>query len=448
MPPSAVDRPKRIGLSEREAQVCEEIAIREDDLVALASDLIAFDTTARANLDDPPRDEAALQEYLGERLRAVGADVDIWEPTPSEVVASRQIPPGMRFDGRPQLAGRLLGSGGGRSLLFNGHVDVVSSEPRGRWTSDPNGAEVRNGLLYGRGSCDMKGGVAAMVFAAEVLASRKERLAGNLIISTVTEEEATGAGSIASIAHGVRADAGLVPEPTGFDVWVAWRGALYPTLTVAGRTGHAEIPAKPWQEGGAVNAIEKATYLLEGIRRLKQEWAVRPDHRHAYLSPGDIVPTLINGGEWSVSHPSACSVTFDVTYMPGHADAEGWGTEVERELEDWIERVSASDPWLAKTPPTVEWSVDIPSAEVEVDEPIVQLALEVALALGRKPALGGFDTWSDAAAFVNLGGTPSINFGPRHIQWAHSIDEYVPVEDLVTCAQAYAVAALRFCGEG
>lgn len=434
------------GLTEQEAEVCAEIARREDELVTLVSDLIGFDTTARAGLNDPPRDEAALQEYLAARMRSIGAEVDLWEPDLGDLAANRQVPPGMTFGGRPQLVARLPGSGGGRSLLFNGHVDVVSSEPRDCWASDPNRAEVREGLLYGRGSCDMKGGVAAMVFATEVLAGCGVRLAGDLLVSTVTEEEATGAGSIASIAHGVCADAGLVPEPTGFDVWIAFRGALYPTITVPGRTGHAEIPAKPWQEGGAVNAIEKMTYVLGALRRLKQEWSQRPDHRHPYLSPGDIVPTLIKGGEWTVSHPSSCSVTFDITYMPGHADADGWGTPIEREIEDWVERAAKADPWLAENPPRVEWSVDIPSAEVDEDEPIVQLALEVGRALGLEPVLGGFDTWSDAAAFSSLGGTPSVNFGPRHIQWAHSIDEYVPVEDLVTCAQGYAVAAMRFCG--
>lgn len=446
MPRSASGQADIRILTEQEADVCAEIARREDELVVLASDLIGFDTTARAGLNDLARDEAPLQEYLATRLRSIGAEVDLWEPDPGDVEASRQVPAGISFEGRPQLIARLRGGGGGPSLLFNGHVDVVSSEPRDRWTSDPNQAEVRDGLLYGRGSCDMKGGVAAMVFATEVLAREGVRLRGDLLVSTVTEEEATGAGSIASIAHGVRADAGLVPEPTGFDVWIAWRGALYPTITVPGRTGHAEIPAKPWQEGGAVNAIEKAAYVLDALRRLKQDWSLRPDHQHPYVSPGDIVPTIIKGGEWTVSYPSSCSVTFDITYLPGHADAEGWGTGIEDEIEQWVERAAKADPWLAEHPPQVEWSIDVPSAEVDESEPIVRLAVEVGRALGCKPALGGFDTWSDAAAFSNLGSTPSVNFGPRHIQWAHSIDEYVPVEDLVTCTQAYAVAAMRFCG--
>src|SRR5207249_750990 len=134
---------------------------RRDELVALASDLIAFDTTARA-VGDPPREEAALQEYLAERLRAAGAEIDLWEPDAEALRGKPLVPPGLDFAGRPQLVALLRGNGAGRTLLFNGHIDVVSAEPLDRWTSDPFRAEVRDGNLYGRGACDMKGGIAAM----------------------------------------------------------------------------------------------------------------------------------------------------------------------------------------------------------------------------------------------------------------------------------------------
>src|SRR5947209_11897027 len=205
------------SLSGIEQQVVQDIAQRRDELVALASALIGFDTTVHA-LEDPPRDEAALQSYLAERLRAVGAVVDLWEPAAAEVTGTRMTPPGVHFNGRPQLAARLPGAGGGRSLLFNGHVDVVTVEPRAQWRSDPFQAEVRDGKLYGRGACDMKGGVAAMVFAAEALAKLGTPLAGDLVVCTVTDEESTGIGGLAAVAHGVRADACVVPEPSNFDV--------------------------------------------------------------------------------------------------------------------------------------------------------------------------------------------------------------------------------------
>ena len=172
----------------------------------------------------------------------------------------------MGFEGRPQLVARFPGGGGGRSLLLNGHIDAVSAEPLDRWTSSPFKAEVRDGILYGRGSCDMKGGVACMTFAAEVLADLGIRLAGDLIVATNTDEESSGAGGLGLVLRGVEADAGIVTEPTGFDVWISCRGTSYAEVVVPGHPGHAEVYQPHWRDGGAVNAIEKAQIVLDGAQ--------------------------------------------------------------------------------------------------------------------------------------------------------------------------------------
>ena len=147
----------------------------------------------------------------------------------------------------------------------------------------------------------MKGGVACMVLAAEVLAELGVRLAGDLIVNTVTDEESTGAGGLAS-ARTLSADGAIVPEPTGLGAWIACRGSLLARITVEGRAGHAGIARRHPDEGGAVNAIEKAAFLLEAIRRVRDEWALRPRHRR--LSPADCVPTMVAGGQWIVSYSS------------------------------------------------------------------------------------------------------------------------------------------------
>ena len=434
-------------LADLEARVCGEIERREDELVALLADLIAFDTSARSEPDEPARDEAGLQRYLADRLGAAGADVDVWEPDPADVAGSRLTPEeGVGFEGRPQLAARFAGAGGGRSLLLNGHIDVVSSEPKDRWTSDPNRAEVRDGQLYGRGACDMKGGVAAMVFAAETLAHLDVALRGELVVCTVTDEESTGVGGLAAVAHGIRADAGIVTEPSGFDVWVSCRGSLIPTITVQGRPGHSGLPQPHWREGGAVNAIEKLDVVRDAMRRLEEDWKGRPDQRHPHLSPGDIVPCVISGGDWPVTVPASCSLTYHVAYLPAYADAEGWGSEVESEITDWVERACETDPWLAEHPPEITWAPEVPSSEVSPDEPVVKTLLSASSDLGRQGRVSGLENWHDGATFTRFAGTPSVCFGPGDVQVAHTIDEHVAVDELVTCAQALAVAALRFCG--
>ncbi len=440
-----------MALSELEQRVVDAIAERRDEVVALTTALVAFDTTAR-DLHDPARDEAALQAYLAARLEAAGASVEVYEPSPAEVEGKPLVPPGIGFEGRPQLVARFPGAGGGRSLLFNGHIDAVSYEPRDRWTSDPLAAEVRDGLLYGRGSCDMKGGVAAMTFAAEVIASLGIRLAGDLVVATNTDEESSGAGSQALVQHGVRADAGIVTEATGFAVWVACRGSEYGEIVVPGRTGHAEVEHGHWREGGAVNAIEKSMIVIAALQSLREEWRKQRRFRHPYLSVPDIVPTKVEAGEWAVTHPADCRITIAVLYQPLQADAEGWGSAVRAEVDAWVARAAAADSWLAENPPRIEWwPSGVMPMEIPEDEPIVAVMRQVNRDLGLPDRLHGLDSWYDGATFTQFAGTPSVGYGPAGFsiegaKVAHTIDEHVPVDDLVTVAQALAVAALRFCG--
>ena len=440
-----------MSLSDAEQRVCEVIEAGRERLVRLASDLIAFDTTAR-QVGEQARDEALLQDYLASRLRAVGADVDVWEPDGAAMAGMPLVPPGLDFEGRPQLIARVAGRGGGRSLVFNGHIDVVSAEPRVEWSSDPFVAVVRGGRLYGRGACDMKGGIAAMVFAVETLVSSGVRLAGDVLVATNTDEESSGAGGTALVEHGLRADAGVVTEPTGFQVWIACRGSEYGVVRVPGRPGHAEVRQPDWRMGGAVNAIEKSIVVLDAIASLRRTWGGRPELTHALLSPPSLLPTLAHAGEWPVTYPASCELTIAVMYLPAQADASGWGSDVRREVSEWIAREAAQDDWLREHPPAIEWwpnavmPFEIPSAE-----PVVGVLMETTADVGRPGRLGGLDSWYDGATLTQLAGIPSVGYGPPGfdadgVSVAHMIDEYVPVDGLVSCAQGLAVAAMRFCG--
>jgi acetylornithine deacetylase len=442
-----------VPLSDPERHVVDELERRRDELVQLTSELIAFDTTAR-NPDDPPRDEAALQEHLAHRLRGAGANVDVWEPSAEEMEGRPLVPPGLGFEGRPQLVARFQGAGGGKSLLFNGHIDAVSVEPIERWSSDPFTAELRDGNLYGRGSCDMKGGVAAMTLAAQVLVESDVELAGDLIVATNTDEESSGAGSSAIVARGIEADAGIVTEATGFDVWVACRGSEYGVVTVPGRPGHAEVFQRSWRDGGAVNAIEKAVVVIDAMQALRSEWSTRAGLEHPYLSKPDILPTMASAGDWPVTYPASCELTCAVLYLPSQADEQGWGSNVRREVEEWILRETARDEWLAENPPAFDWwASGVMPMEIPDSDPIVAAMLEAGDDTGQPGKLFGLDSWYDGATFTHLAGIPSIAFGPRGFprepggpSIAHTIDEHVPVGDLVQCAQALAVCAMRFCG--
>jgi acetylornithine deacetylase len=433
-------------LTSDERALVETIAARRDEIVDLACALIGFDTQSRERPDAPPRQEAALQRFLGDRLRGAGADVDIWEPAAAEVDGHPLTPDGgIGFAGRPQLAARFAGSGGGSSLLLNGHIDVVTARVEDGWAHDPFAAHVSGDRISGRGACDMKGGIAAMVVAAEALAATGS-VRGDVIVCTNTDEESSGVGGLACARHGVSADFAIVPEPTGLEVWPACRGSVYCTVTVPGRSGHAEQEHAHFRDGGAVNAIAKAQHLLTGVERLRTEWRSRASARHPLLDPPDVLCTrLVADAGWYVTIPNQATLTLAVLLLPAQADDDGWTSGVQAEVERYLRRWCDADPWLVEHPPTFHWHTEVNPSETPVDAPGVRALLSANAALDLPLTLGGLGSWYDGATYALEAGTPAVMYGPSHIDWAHTVGEYVPIDDLVRCAQGIALAAKRLC---
>lgn len=202
-----------MALTDRERRVCKRIEQRRDELIELVGDLIIFETTARKP-GQSARDEPLLQRYLATRMRAINAEIDLFEPDPAEWAGRPLIASDRDWSRRPQLIATHRGAGQGKTLVLNGHIDVGSPEPRGEWHSDPWVPTIRDGKLYGCGACDMKGGIAAMAFAAETLAQVGVVLAGDLVVATHIDEKSTVDGAATLVAHGLRGDAAIVPEPT------------------------------------------------------------------------------------------------------------------------------------------------------------------------------------------------------------------------------------------
>jgi acetylornithine deacetylase len=432
-------------LDASERELVDRVAERREELVALACELIAFDTTSRSENDDPARDEVALQERLAERLRAHGAEIDLWEPSPEDVAGHPLSIEGIAFEGRPQLAARLRGSGGGRSLLLNGHIDVVPAAREDGWEHDPFDPQVSGGRIVGRGACDMKGGIAAMTIAAEVLAETGG-LAGDVIVCTNTDEESSGVGGLACARHGISADFAIVTEPSSLEVWPACRGTVYCTVIVRGRAGHAEQEHPHWRDGGAVNAIEKARFLLDGVDRLRRDWRSRLDLRHPLLDPPDVLATrLVADAGWHVTIPDRADIDLSVLMLPVQADEHGWTSDVQREVEAFLQAWCATDSWLAEHPPAFRWHTEVNPSETPSDAPSVQALLGANGALGLPLTLGGLGSWYDGATFALETGTPALMYGPRSIDYAHTVGEHVPIDDLVHVAQGIAVAGWRLC---
>jgi len=423
-----------------------------DALAGLLAELVRFDTTCVEPAVEPGRrnQEADCQAYLRERLARIGAELTAVEPDPARFAGHPMMPAGHHWDGRPMTLARIRGTGGGRDLVLNGHLDVVSAEPRGDWSVPPFAGEVVGERLIGRGASDMKGGVAAMLFALEALHANGVRLAGDVWVQLVTDEETNGMGTVAMLEHQPPADGAIVPEPSHFDAYVACRGVLYGQIAIEGRPAHAEQPQPHWSEGGAVGAIERLAPVLDALRELNAQWRDGAAGEHPLLAPPCVVPTLVEGGEFIASFPRACTLTFDATYLPADADADGHGTGARARLREAVDAVVAHDDWLAAHPLRWSWTTDYPPYELDQARgaPLLAALDAAGVQVGRRVGRAGLNAWHDAASLGRLAGIPAVSCGPGRIEQAHTIDESISLRDLTDGAAFLAAAVRGFCGAG
>lgn len=425
-------------------QVLDHIHTHPDRVVEICRQLVQFDTVFLGP-GAGPRQDKQCQEWIAGFLRDLGFEVDQWEPDPAEMRDHPRYQEGLNWKDRPITVGVLRGSGGGRSLILNGHLDTVSAEPVSEWEHNPWGADIVGDRLYGRGSSDMKGGIAANLAVAEAVA-RAGGLKGDLIVEVVSDEETSGLGTIAAIRRGYTADACLVPEPSSFETWVAYRGIMFGEIRTEGRPAHAEIPQPHWRAGGGVSAIDAMRKVLDGIDVLNEDWRDRPDQRHPLLGTPSVIPTIIRGGEFIASIPGQCEVELDVTYLPSNADEGGFGSKVRAEIERQIDATAQADPWLNEHPPQVSWTEDFPAAEMDPNHPFVHAVVAAAAEEGIESPIAGLNSWADAASYSREG-VPSACFGPGDIMRAHTIDEWVSIEELRACARVIARLTAEWCGK-
>lgn len=440
---SAITDPELIDALDR--YIDERVA----DVVELTRAMVRHNTVSvdlSPGSERRPNEERALQEMMGERLAVLGAEIDQWEPDAAALRDHPMMPPWHHWEGRPQTVATFNGAGVGRSLIINGHIDVVDEGDHGHWDSDPFAAELRDERIYGRGAVDMKGGIAAAYFALQALSANGVRLAGDLFFEVVTDEETCAMGTVAAIERGYKADAGLVPEPTRLGMWIATRGLLHGVLTIPGRSAHAEINQPPWEEGGGVNAIERALPLLSALGQLKANWRERPSKRHPLVGVPAVQPTVIEGGSFIASVPEGVRVEVNATYLVADADDAGYGTVPRAEIVDAVAATASLDDWLRAHPPTWSWSTDYPPAEIAPDEEIIAVALRAAADVGGTEGAAGIDTTYDGALLTLFARTPSPAFGPGDLSRAHAPNEWIGVDELVQGAKAYARAVTSWCG--
>lgn len=377
--------------------------------------------------------EEVVADWAAGALLDTGLAVEVVRP---DLPTLRADPawPGEEMDRAtlPIVVGR-AGQAGGRRLILSGHLDVVPPGDPSTWTVDPWGGDIVDGRLYGRGSCDMKGGVAAILAAVRSLEATGElrRLGGELLVVLVASEEDGGQGTLGAIRAGNVGDLAIITEPSRLDIVVAHAGAITFQLTVPGKAAHAS------QRREGVSALDKLFVLTRALEadEARRNGAETDPLMTALGLPYPTIIGIVEGGEWA-------STVLDRVVAYGRYGVRLGQTpaEAETDLRLAIDDACEADEFLRDHPATVEISGGrFGSARVASDHPLPLGLADVAERVaGRRPELLGEPYGADMQMFVNHGATPCVIFGPGDVRVAHSADEHVPLDEVEMCARVLA----------
>jgi acetylornithine deacetylase len=407
---------------------------------AVDRDRIAADLAAVVAHPSLTGSEGEVQTEMALRMTTAGLDVERVDVPAAELALDPDFP-GVEVarEVHPVVAGRLGDRESGRRAIIAGHVDVVGGGDELQWTSPPFQPRIADGLLYGRGACDMKAGVVAGLAAMRALVEAEVELGGEAILLTVPGEEDGGAGMLAAIRSGYAGGVAVITEPTELQIVTATAGAITFTLTIEGRSAHAAFR----REG--VSAIEKLWPIVRALDQNEQE---RNDGEtlRAMRELGLPYPTSIGrvaAGEWSSTVPDRLVAEGRFGVRVGQTVAEA-----EAELRRVIAEACAADDWLRDHPAGVEISGGrFGSASVANDHPLSWGLAETARdVLGKLPDFLGMPYGADARLLIDHGDTPTVLYGPGDPNLAHAPDEHVALEDVARCARVLAVWLMRTLG--
>jgi acetylornithine deacetylase len=413
-------------------------------ILAAVDAAFAEQTAFLADLTRQPSlmgEEAGAQDLMAEAMDGIGLEVDRWRLDIDSLVRFPQ-------HGRPLVdyaeSYNVVGTHRpaherGRSLILNGHVDVVPTGPEGMWTAPPFEPRVEDGWMFGRGVADMKAGVVAALFALRAIRAAGYQPAGRVHLESVIEEECTGNGALSCVERGYSADAAIIPEPT-FTTYVrAHVGLVWFRVHVAGNPAHASVP------GSGFNAIEKAYQVLAALKGLEEEWNA-PAARHPAFAdeahPVNLLIGKIAGGDWTSSVPSWCTMDLRVGHFPGVDPAT-----VRAAVEATVAACAAADPFMRDHPPTVEWTGHNGAGyELQGAEEVIATLEQTHAAVFESPLFGIVSSGSSDARVLGIAGeVPSVMYGPvsRNI---HGFDEAVELESVRRITKSLALFTATWCG--
>ena len=374
------------------------------DVAELAAKLVAIESI-NPEVVAGGSGEVEIARFVAEWSDRAGLETTLSEPA----------------SGRPNVMAVARGSGRGRTLILNAHTDTVGVAGM----TDPFTPRLEGGRLYGRGSYDMKGSLAACMLA--VAEAARSRLRGDVVLTAVSDEEFASVGSEA-VAASIAADAAIVTEPTELEIAIAHRGFVHLEIETHGRAAHGSRPHL------GIDAIAKMGRVLVGIEEL--DGRLRADPTHTYVGSGSVHASLIEGGQEYSSYPARCVLQAERRTIPGETVELA-----EREIRAMLDDAGESDPQFSAD---VRVLASREPFEVAEDAEVVATVRHCAApVLGSEPAVVGVSFWADSALLA-AAGIPTVLFGPRG-EGAHAEVEWVEVASLEQCVEIYAAVASEIC---
>ena len=413
-------------------KLLEKIDQSRDKAVAFLRDMVVIPSVTG--------DEAQIQTFLSKYMTKIGLDVDMWETDWEELKKHPGYRPVDRgYEGRPNIVATWKGAGGGRSLLLNGHTDVIPVGGGEGWSDNPWSATIKNGRMYGRGTADMKSGVASHIMAVECLKAAGLKPKGDVYINVVIDEEVSGHGTLDTVIRGYKADAGISGETSDLAVQPACIGRIWFEIEIHGK------PAGIQKRYEGISGIELGNKIVKAVADLEAKRVATITHP-LYPNALDTLPCIIgsfSAGNYPSAFPANCLLKGSIGTVPGE-DHEG----VKQSLVDQIARAAAEDPWMKLHPPKVRFvGYDAQASEIPRDHAIVEtVSKNYKEITGRDPQISGRQGAADTR-FLNLyANTPTVIFGPGSTAVMHADDEYVSIDDYMTSIKVMALSICDWCG--
>ncbi len=383
--------------------------------------------------------EGAAQQWLAKKLAENNFKTDLWEIDLPQIMNHPDFP---GLEARREQAWGLVGEWGGENgpvLILNGHIDVVPPGDLNQWQNeDPYSGRLEGGRVYGRGACDMKGGLVCNFFALKAIQASGLKLKGKVLFQSVVGEEDGGLGTFATLQRGYRGDAAIITEPTELEIIPACAGALTFRLKLVGLSAHAS------NRLDGVSVIEKFWPVWEALKQLEKKRNVSDDPLMSrFQLPYPLSLGIMQAGNWPSSVPDQLLVEGRLGVALGESPQAA-----RDEFEAALKEVCRNDNWLREHPVEIDWfGGQFASGQIPITHPLVSRVSEAHQHLfHNRPEIHGAPYGSDLRLMTGLGGIPTLHYGPGSVTLAHAPNEYVPVSDLLTVTRTLIKVILDFCG--